>query len=266
MEDFVRFAVAKGVKKYGFSSHAPLPFQTAWNMNQDDFPYYKQEFYRLKEKYKTDIELFLGLEVDYIESVFDAKSDLYDTSDIDYKIGSVHYLDPLPGGGFFSVDGKFFNFQKRMDEIYQGDIRIATERFFEISCNMVSKGGFDIVGHVDKISQNGMKCNGFDITQHWYRKLVTDLLQLIKENGLMLEINTKSFFELGITYPDVQFFPVIKELGIPILINSDCHYPDKILDGFQPVYELLMQAGFTATMELTGKGWIESELTSRFSK
>ena len=121
MEDFVRFAVAKGVKKYGFSSHAPLPFQTAWNMNQDDFPYYKQEFYRLKEKYKPDLELFLGLEVDYIESVFDAKSDLYDTSDFDYRIGSVHYLDPLPDGGFFSVDGKLFNFQKRMDEIYRGD-------------------------------------------------------------------------------------------------------------------------------------------------
>ena len=126
---------------------------------------------------------------------------------------------------------------------------------------MVRKGGFDIVGHMDKISQNGMNCKGFDITQPWYRKLATDLLQLIKDKGLMLEINTKSFAELGITYPDVQFFPVIREMGIPILVNSDCHYPDKILDGFGPVYELLIQAGFQSKMELTEKGWVESPLT-----
>lgn len=78
----------------------------------------------------------------------------------------------------------------------------------------------------------------------------------------MLEINTKSFPELGITYPDVQFFPVIRELGIPILVNSDCHYPDKILEGFNPVYDLLIQAGFQSKMELTGKGWVECQISN----
>ena len=76
----------------------------------------------------------------------------------------------------------------------------------------------------------------------------------------MIEINTKSFTELGITYPDVQFFPVIKELEIPVMVNSDCHYPDKITDGFDAVYELLKQAGFQSEMELAGKEWVESPL------
>lgn len=262
MEDFVRFAIAKGVRKYGFSAHAPLPFHTSWNMNLEDFPYYKNEFFRLKEKYAGQIELFLGLEVDYIEGVFDAKSSLYSWDDIEYKIGSVHYLDPLPEGGFFSVDGKFYNFQKKLDKIYNGDIRIATERFFEISSNMVRKGGFDIVGHLDKISQNGMNCPGFDKTAKWYVDLVTDYLELIKEQNLMIEINTKSFTELGITYPDVQFFPIVRELRIPVMVNSDCHYPDKITDGFYEVYELLKQAGFQSIMELAGKEWVESPLNS----
>lgn len=242
MEDFVRFAIAKGVTKYGFSSHAPLPFHTPWNMNLDDLPFYKKEFYRLKEKYAGQIELFLGLEVDYIEGVFDAQSDLYDMSDIEYKIGSVHYLDSLPEGGYFSVDGKFHNFQQNLNEIYNGDIRLAAERFFVISSNMVRKGGFEIVGHLDKISQNGMNCSDFDKTAKWYVDLVTDYLELIKEQNLMIEINTKSFLQLGITYPDVQFFPIIKELDIPVIVNSDCHYPDKVTDGFEEVYKLLKEA------------------------
>ena len=83
MEDFIRFAIAKGVTKYGFSSHAPLPFHTSWNMDLDDLAYYKLEFFRLKEKYVSEIELFLGLEVDYIQDVIDAHSDLYDTPDFD---------------------------------------------------------------------------------------------------------------------------------------------------------------------------------------
>ena len=48
MEDFVRFANSKGVKKYGFSSHAPLPFHTKWTMNEDDFPDYERGFIALK--------------------------------------------------------------------------------------------------------------------------------------------------------------------------------------------------------------------------
>lgn len=239
MEDFVKFAIAKGMTKYGFSSHAPLPFHTSWNMNLEDLPYYKKEFYRLKEKYAGEIELFLGLEVDYIEGVFDAETELYSMDDFEYKIGSVHYLDPLPEGGFFSVDGKFYNFQKNLDAIYSGDIRRATERYFEISSNMVRKGGFEIVGHLDKISQNGMNCAGFDISEKWYIDLVSSYLELIKEQGMTVEINTKSYLSLGITYPDVQFFPLLKELEIPVIVNSDCHYPDKVMDGFEEVYELL---------------------------
>ena len=38
MEEFVKFAIAKGVKRYGFSSHAPIPFETPWTMVADDFP------------------------------------------------------------------------------------------------------------------------------------------------------------------------------------------------------------------------------------
>ncbi|VBB46020.1 Histidinol phosphate phosphatase HisJ family [uncultured Paludibacter sp.] len=252
MEDFVRFAIAKGLKKYGFSSHSPLPFHTSWNMDLDNLPYYKAEFYRLKEKYKGQIELFIGLEIDYIHGVFGARNNpLYSTDDFDYLIGAVHYLDPLPNGGFFSVDGNFFDFERNLKTIYNGDVKEVAKRYFEIIRAMIETGGFNIVGHLDKISLNGGKCDGFDIRQNWYFQTVADLLQLIKEKGYILEVNTKSYLEKGITYPDVQFFPLINELKIPIIVTSDCHYPDKITAGFEPVYTLLKESGFKELMELS---------------
>ena len=43
MEDFVRFALSSGFTSYGFSSHAPLPFPTAWTMEWDRMDDYLAE-------------------------------------------------------------------------------------------------------------------------------------------------------------------------------------------------------------------------------
>ena len=52
MEDFIRFALSEGFTSYGFSSHAPLPFSTAWTMEWDAMDDYLAEFHRLKAKYR----------------------------------------------------------------------------------------------------------------------------------------------------------------------------------------------------------------------
>lgn len=263
MEEFVRFAIVRGLRRYGFSAHAPLPFPTAWNMNLDDMPYYISEFYRLKEKYCSEIDLFLGLEVDFINEVFDANHNLYDTKEFDYKISSVHFLDPLPAGGFFTVDGKYYDFEQGVKQLYEGDIRVVVDRFFDISTLMIEKGGFDIVGHVDKISLNGSKYPGFSIFEKWYQNRVGEILQLIKDKGYILEINTKSFSGEGFTYPDVHFFQLVNELDIPIVVGSDCHYPNLVDDGFQQVFRLLENAGFKTMQQLTVSGWETAEFNDR---
>ena len=44
MDDFLRFAVAEHFSSFGFSSHAPLPFSTAWTMEWDRMEDYLAEF------------------------------------------------------------------------------------------------------------------------------------------------------------------------------------------------------------------------------
>lgn len=263
MEEFVKFAIAKGLKKYGFSSHAPLPFDTHWNMKLDDFADYQAEFYRLREKYASDIELYIGLEIDYINNFFKARNDLYATSHFDYLIGSIHFMDQLPNGKYWCVDGPFDDFNAGLQTLFSGDIRQATERFFEISKLMIRNDGFNIVGHVDKIALNGVGYAGFDITAAWYKNQMGEVLQLIKDKGLILEINTKSLTDKGITYPDMQFFPLINELQIPVVVNSDCHYPTKIIDGFEPTFKMLKQAGLNTMYQLINGSWQAVEFNEK---
>jgi len=56
MEDFIRFAISEGFTSYGISSHAPLPFSTAWTMEWDRMDDYLSEFSRLKKKYAASDE------------------------------------------------------------------------------------------------------------------------------------------------------------------------------------------------------------------
>jgi len=255
MEDFVKFALAKGVMKYGFSSHAPLPFNTFWNMKIDDFVDYQSEFHRLKLKYNSRIDLYLGLEIDYIHNFFEIQNKLFSTDNFDYLIGSIHYTDVLPDGNYWTIDGNFEDFKRGLNILFDGDIRAAARRFFEISSVMIQKGGFDIVGHFDKITLNGSRFKEFDVSESWYRNLVGEVLQQIKDKGLILEINTKSLHGKGITYPGIEFFPLINELDIPIVVNSDCHYPTTIIDGFVETYRALKQAGFKTMHQIVNGKW-----------
>ena len=68
----MRFAITHGFRAYGFSSHSPLPFETFWNMSKDDMPEYLQEIKRLKQKYSDQLEIYAGLEIDYLDETYNA--------------------------------------------------------------------------------------------------------------------------------------------------------------------------------------------------
>ncbi|NDP19889.1 MAG: histidinol-phosphatase [Paludibacter sp.] len=255
MEDFVKFAIAKGVKSYGFSSHAPLPFLTKWTMVEDDFSEYKLEFERLKQKHNKEIDLFLGLEVDFIENYSSVQNVFFQDIQLDYLIGSIHYLDKLPTDEFWCIDGEFTEFDKGLKILFDGDIQFAIKRFYEVSTLMIEKGGFDIVGHCDKIALNSQHYDGFHPMENWYMNLVGDLLQKIKEKNLILEINTKSLTDRGITYPNQEFYSLINEMQIPIIVNSDCHYPTNVINGFESTFKTLKNIGFKSMQLLKNSKW-----------
>jgi histidinol-phosphatase (PHP family) len=91
---------------------------------------------------------------------------------------------------------------------------------------------------------HGSKYSEFDLKSSWYQNLFGEMLELTKRKGLILEINTKSLTERGITFPDKHFYQQILDLEIPITVNSDCHYPSRVIDGFQATYTQLKALGF----------------------
>ena len=87
-EDFIKFAVAHGFRAYGFSSHSPLPFETFWNMSKDDMPEYLTEIERLKKKYSDRLEIYVGLEIDFLDESYNASIPYFRNLPLDYRIRS----------------------------------------------------------------------------------------------------------------------------------------------------------------------------------
>lgn len=121
MEDFIRFAISEGFTSYGISSHAPLPFPTAWTMEWDRMDDYFSEFFRLKAKYADKIELAIGLEIDYLNEDSNPSSPRFQELSLDYRIGSVHMLYS-PEGKIVDIDTPAAHFRELVDAHFDGDL------------------------------------------------------------------------------------------------------------------------------------------------
>lgn len=257
-EDFVKFAIAHGFSAYGFLSHSPLPFETFWNMSKEDMPEYLQEIERLKWKYKDQIELYVGLEVDYLDETYNASIPYFQELPLDYRIGSIHFLPvatPLSEENMVCIDGPFKDYALSVERYFEGDIRLLVKRYFESTQRMIEAGGIDIVGHMDKIYMNGQKYADFSFDEDWFRKPFEDCLALIKEKELMVEVNTKNWVKKKELYPRLESLPYLQAMGIPVMVNSDCHYPDLVNDGRADAFSLLKELGFKFTRELVHGVW-----------
>lgn len=259
-EDFVKFAVSKSFRAYGVSSHGPLPFETFWNMSAFDMPEYLTEIDRLKDKYGDLLEIYTGMEIDYLDESYNASIPYFRDLPLDYRIGSVHFLPiskELSEANMVCIDGPFSEFQNAVNTHFEGDVKKIVERYYESSMKMVTAGGIDIVGHLDKIYMNGHKCKDFSFSASWYHQLVYEYLTLIAEKGLIVEVNTKNLLKKQQTFPKADYLKVMKELNIPVMVNSDCHTPDLVNDGREEAFGLLKHAGYKATCELISSSWKE---------
>lgn len=257
-EDFVKFAISHGFRAYGFSSHSPLPFETFWNMSKDDMPEYLAEINRLKGKYADRLEIYTSLEIDYLDETYNPSIAYFQELPLDYRIGSIHFLplsEHLSEDNMVCIDGAFADYKDAVDRYFEGKISKLVARYFNSTLKMIEAGGIDIVGHMDKIYMNGHKYEGFSFNADWYQKPFKAALDLIAQRGLMVEVNTKNLIKKQQIFPRKEYLSLLKDMNIPVMVNSDCHYPDLVNDGRTEAFQLLKDIGFKTTRELVKGNW-----------
>ena len=256
-EEFVKAAIEAGFHSYGVSSHSPLPFDTRWSLSKGDVEAYLREMERLKKQYAGQIELYVGLEIDYLNDGWGPANDYFQRMPLDYRIGSVHLVTNGETGEMMDMDGSFDDFRENFRNVYHDDLKHLVRDYFRSSARMIELGGFDFVAHLDKISMNGSLVYPMLMEQAWYNELLREYFQLIAEKGVMVEVNTKAYTKKGLMFPNVKYFKWLKELNIPVMVNSDAHLPQLVNDNRELAFRLLRDAGIKSTMRLHRGVWEE---------
>jgi histidinol-phosphatase (PHP family) len=251
LETYIKKAKEFNMKALGMSSHAPLPFESWWNMPEEYLPTYLEELKILKQKYNSqDFKLLSSLEIDFIPGIMGVKNPKIIAANLDYTVGSVHYVNMLESGIRWTIDGDDETFEKGISEIFNGDVMAAINQYFLIQMEMIDKEPPDILGHCDKIRMHNANKYFFDENENSYKSKVYDLMKFAAEKGVIVEINTKYLAPAGLLFPAKEHFKWMYKNKIPVTISSDAHHPNKLLDGFSEVTQMLQAAGYKEVSEL----------------
>ena len=262
--DYIDKAIEYGLVAYGFSCHAPVPFPCNWSIAPEMLKTYLSEIDSLKRQYKDKIEIYKSLEIDYFPGNPLALPSNHKALNLDYTIGSVHFVDNLKNGEAWNIDTSKRIFEDGMIEIFGGDGKKAVTKFYEITLEMLDVMQPDIIGHLDKIKMFNSGEKYFSENEQWYKDLVETVLQKIAKNNTIVEVNTRGIYRGKTTdyYPSTQILSRCKELNIPVMINTDCHKPEEVALGISEATNLLIELGYKTVRILLGYKWRDIEIQS----
>jgi histidinol-phosphatase (PHP family) len=253
LADYVEAARKLKMKTLGFSSHAPIPSVACkWCMENTSLAQYLDEIESLKTS-ATNIELYKGLEIDFIPGV--VKPSDYAPL-LDYSIGSIHFVDSFESIPW-EIDGSHAVFKEGLEKIFKNDIQGALIRYFELTREMIQQSAPDIIGHLDKIKIQNKAGSPFDESALWYRDEIDKTLNLIKDADAIIEVNTRGIYQKksAVTYPSPWILEMVLEKRIRITLSSDAHHPDDLVNEFETTASLLNHIGFKNLSILMGGKW-----------
>jgi histidinol-phosphatase (PHP family) len=86
---------------------------------------------------------------------------------------------------------------------------------------------------------------------------VSETLELIQDRDIIVEVNTRGIYKQRseTTYPGLDILKQIKNLRIPVMVNSDAHKPHELDGEFGYGFNLLIEVGINEVVYFKGNGW-----------
>jgi len=245
LEENIKEAIKLNFRSIGFSGHANSGISDdSCCMSEEKTNKYFAELESLKQKYKNQIKVFKGIELEACNPRY--------YPEVDYSILSLHFLKtPL---SFLSIDDTKEKLKKGIKEL--GELNLVN-MYFEQLLSASSKIKFDIVGHFDLYTKFNEQELIIDETNKKYQDITIDALEVLYRQGRIFEINTGAISRgyRKTVYPSFFILKKLKEWNAPIIISSDSHEKSTLAFYFNETEELLKSLGFKEQIELTVKGF-----------
>ena len=214
-EEYVQAAIEGGYKELGFSDHACWKYDSDFvahmRMPLSNFDDYYESVSRLKEKYKDQIKILIGMECEYYPKYMDWMQEFIKEKKLDYVILGNHYdiTDELQ-----IYYGSVCNDDKRL------------KRYIDSCIEGMSTGIYSYLAHPDLFMRSRKKFDDLARSES-YR-----LCKWCKENNVVLEYNLEGY-RMGDErkvqwYPHPEFWKIAAEVGNDVIIGVDAHYTESL--------------------------------------
>jgi len=211
-ERMVAAAIEKGFDAIGFSTHSDIV---------KDLGAYKAEIRRLAAEYAGRIRILCGIEAEYDTG--------FQRGDLDYVIGSTHYLK-APDGSRFAFDHTPQILMDGIRDRFGGDSSAFVRAYFVQEREMIERYDCDVIGHVDLVRKFNLKHPFFDETASWYRDELVKTADTIAASGKIVEVNTGAIARgwQEDAYPSVEMRELLRKRGVRFILSSDAHAPETL--------------------------------------
>ncbi|WP_066172995.1 histidinol-phosphatase HisJ [Bacillus marinisedimentorum] len=238
LELYVERAAALGFQEMTFTEHAPLPESFLdpaptrdSSMSRADLDRYFTGIRKVKDKYRKDIRVNAGLEVDFIRGYEKETADFLNDigHELDDSILSVHFI--YAGGEWVCMDYSANEFNRLTDKA--GSVENVYRLYYEtVHASVLSDLGPykpKRIGHMTLARKFQKK---FPVHQD-FKPEILSILNDIKRLGLELDYNGAGTVKPGCLepYPPGWAAAEADRLGIPLIYGSDAHAADGLGQG-----------------------------------
>jgi histidinol-phosphatase (PHP family) len=224
MEEYVTCAIAYGLRELIFLEHMEAGvhyFESTW-LTENDFDLYFKIGKELQQKYHDQITISLGVEVGYSPSHKDELLEKLSCREWD-RIGVSYHFMKHPKKGEYHLNLLSKKIENR-------------EAIAKVGCDYVLTNYLSTLTEAVRVLPGTVLCHLDAALRHQpdcsldkrYIEQIRELLQVVKQKGMALEINTAGFSKRGTPYPAPFIIEEAVKLNIPLLPGSDAHRPQDV--------------------------------------
>lgn len=230
-EEMIEAAIQKGLQTICITDHMDKDVMIRGEEFIFDTGTYIKKMQEMQEKYKSRIEVLIGVEIGMQPHLLDFFTEYTRKYPFDYVLGSVHVI-----GGVDPYYPEFFEGKT--------DTQAFSEMFDETIRNIQLYSDYDSLGHLDYIVRYGRNREK-EYSYEKYKEQIDYILHYLIEHGKGLEVNTAGLkYGLPFAHPHSDIIKRYIELGGEMVtIGSDAHKPEHVAYDFEKVKSLLRECG-----------------------
>lgn len=229
----IKAAAEKGLGHIAVTDHSdPLHPEGYFGVTEEKITAYTETIASLKEYFKNEISVSVGLEIGYTDESAEICARLAENDALEYVINSVHCVDGKDcyEKNFFDGKTRDYALKTYLDAVVRS-VRVPYR--------------YDALGHLGYISRVAPYENRAIKYGEFSAQIDAIFSELIKR-GAILEVNTSVARAPCKMLPDEDLLKIYYDMGgRKVTTSSDAHTTERLGFGFENVRKTLKSIGFT---------------------